>query len=434
MTGPPLNLPALEAAAKQGEPRAQFQLGLALFREGRPEEFRHWMQQAAGKDFPPALHRLGIWRLSQTMNPGELAEAKTLIVRAAELGFLPAVRAMIVIAARGVGVLPNWGEGISWLKKALQMRDPQAFREAGLLMADEEATSTLGQKLLTHAAMTGDPFGAYHLGLRLAWDETAKGVGAFWLQRANQAGHPLAAKTYRDMGAPPIERPESAPPPLSWTEAEAAISNLAEPEATPGGRMLFETPRAHTIEHALSPWECDYLIARAAPRLEPAHTSASVDQKQEASEYRDSSAAKFWVLTQDIVISRIERKIALAAESPLDYGEDLVVLNYKPGERYHPHCDGFHPDLPEQAAEIDLRGQRIRTALVYLNEDFEGGETRFLHPDAAFRGKKGEALVFENVTEDGAVDERSVHEGMPVTRGEKWLASKWLRDKSQTVV
>lgn len=432
--GPKPDLPALEAAARQGEPRAQFQLGLAHFREGRADEFRHWMQQAAGKEFPPALHRLGVWRLSQTMNAGELAEAKDLIVRSANLGFLPAVRAMIVISARGVGSLPNWDEAIAWLKTSLQMKDPQAFREAGLLLLEAPATRELGTKLLTHAALAGDPFGAFHIGLALAGDEAAKGVGAFWLHRAHQAGHPLAAKAYRELGSPPVNRPEAAAPPLVWAEAEAHISGLAEPLSVPAGRVLFDEPKARAIENVLAPWECDYLVARAAPRLERAQTSESAEQKSDASDYRDSSAAKFWVLGQDIVISRIERKLALAAESPLDFGEDVAVLNYKPGERYHPHCDGFHPDLPEQAAEIDLRGQRIRTILVYLNEDFEGGATRFLHPDAAFRGKKGEALVFENVTEEGAVDERSVHEGQPVTQGEKWLASKWLRDKSQVVI
>lgn len=425
---------ALENNARQGDCRAQFQLALLCFRSNRIDEFRHWLQQAASQEFPPALYRLGIWRLSQTVNPVELDEAKNLVVRAADLGFLQAVRAMIAISARGVGVLPDWDKAISWLKKALQMRDPQVFREAGLLLSDSETTSELGHKLLTHAAMARDVHAAYHLGCFLGCNSATVGIGAFWLNQANQSKHPLADIKYRELGSPDLVVPNTNIPPLVWADSELVISSLAEPVSVPTSQFVLETPRARSISGVLTPWECDYLIARAAPRLEPAHTSDSSEKKLEASEYRDSSATKFWVLAQDIIIARIERKLALAAESPLDYGEDLVVLNYKPGERYHPHCDGFHPDLPEQAAEIDLRGQRIRTILVYLNEDYEGGETRFLHGNATFRGKKGQALVFENVNEEGAVDERSVHEGMPVKIGEKWLASKWLRNKSQTVL
>jgi len=122
-----------------------------------------------------------------------------------------------------------------------------------------------------------------------------------------------------------------------------------------------------------------------------------------------------------------------AAETPVDYAEDLVVLNYKEDERYYPHCDSFLPELPEQAAEIERKGQRIRTCLVYLNEDFAGGETHFLHPEKKIRCPAGTALIFENINEEGDADEHSVHEGLPVTSGEKWLASKWFRDKSQVL-
>lgn len=434
MNAPPPDVRILENAAQQGDPRSQFQLALLCFRNNRMDEFRHWLQQSAGREFPPALHRLGIWRLSQTINPVELDEAKNLVVQAADRGFLQAVRAMIAITARGVGVLPDWDKAIFWLKKALQMRDPQVFREAGLLLSDLETTSELGCKLLTHAAMAGDAHAAYHLGCLLTASPPTVGIGAFWLNQANQSKHPLALMKYRELGSPEIITPNTSIPPLVWADSEEVISSLSEPVSVPASQVVLDMPRARSISGILAPWECDYLIARATPRLEPAQTSDSSEKKLEASEYRDSSATKFWVLSQDIVIARIERKLALASESPLDYGEDLVVLNYKPGERYHPHCDGFHPDLPEQAAEIDLRGQRIRTILVYLNEDYTGGKTRFLHTNTTFRGKKGQALVFENVNEEGAVDERSVHEGMPVNNGEKWLVSKWLRNKSQTVI
>ena len=183
----------------------------------------------------------------------------------------------------------------------------------------------------------------------------------------------------------------------------------------------------------MAKWECDYVIQRASRRLEPAQTSESVDQDQTGSEYRTNSAAKFWMMQQDIVLAMIDRKMSIAAETPVDFAEDLVVLHYQPGERYYAHCDAFLPELPEQGAEIDLRGQRIRTILVYLNDDFEEGETFFLYADKKIKLKTGDALIFENVTEEGDPDEHAVHEGLPVTQGQKWLASKWIRDKSQVI-
>ncbi len=223
-------------------------------------------------------------------------------------------------------------------------------------------------------------------------------------------------------------------PRLEWQNVDKKLSEISEPFTPKESTPVLTDPRVRTVDDVLDRWECDYIIQRAHPRLEPAQTSDSVDKGQDESDYRTNSAAKFWMLQQDIVLAMIDRKIAFAAETPVENAEDLVVLNYKPGERYYAHCDGFLPELPEQASEIELRGQRIRTILVYLNEEFEAGETHFLYPEKKIKLKPGNALVFENVTETGEPDEHSVHEGLPVKNGVKWLASKWIRDKSQVAI
>ena len=78
-----------------------------------------------------------------------------------------------------------------------------------------------------------------------------------------------------------------------------------------------------------------------------------------------------------------------------------------------------------------VKGQRIRTCLVYLNDDFEGGETEFPRLGIKFRGRTGEALVFDNVGPNGVGDMNTVHTGLPPMRGEKWLLSQWMRSKRQ---
>ncbi|HEU0134522.1 MAG TPA: 2OG-Fe(II) oxygenase, partial [Allosphingosinicella sp.] len=84
---------------------------------------------------------------------------------------------------------------------------------------------------------------------------------------------------------------------------------------------------------------------------------------------------------------------------------------------YKPHMDA----LPAEP------NQRILTALLYLSEDYEGGETSFPRTGLSYRGAAGDALIFSNVGADGRADPLALHAGLPVTRGTKYLASRWIR-------
>lgn len=429
------NIEAALVAAKAGNPEAQFQVALAALRQGNEQDFQHWMQQSAGQEFPPALFRLGTWRMSQTLSPSELDDAKGLVKKAANLGLVNAIRAMSVFSFRGAGNYPDWSEGMGWFKKALQLGDARAYREAALLLQHNPGNEGHTKALLMHAANAGDVIACYHLGC-LMMEAPLKDIqdeGLFWLGLSLKGGHVLAAREMEPFRERTIRQPVGNLPELNLHEIEAKLSEVSEPFTALDSQTLLEDPKARKVKNVLAKWECDYVIQRAARRLEPAQTSESVDQNQTASEYRTNSAAKFWMMQQDVVLAMIDRKMSLAAENPVDFAEDLVVLHYNPGERYFAHCDGFLPDLPEQAAEIDLKGQRIRTILIYLNDDYEDGETYFLFPDKKIKLKTGDALIFENVTEEGDPDEHAVHEGLPVSTGQKWLASKWIRDKSQVI-
>jgi hypothetical protein len=76
---------------------------------------------------------------------------------------------------------------------------------------------------------------------------------------------------------------------------------------------------------------------------------------------------------------------------------------------------------------VAVHGQRAMTVLIYLNDDYEGGETAFPVLGRGFKGRKGDALVFWNLMPDGAPDYRTAHIGRAPTRGEKWLFSQWVR-------
>jgi prolyl 4-hydroxylase len=109
--------------------------------------------------------------------------------------------------------------------------------------------------------------------------------------------------------------------------------------------------------------------------------------------------------------------------------EMTAVLHYAPGQEFVPHFDFLDTDVPAYARDIAARGQRAATFLIYLNDDYEGGETEFPKLDWRCKGRKGDAILFWNLTPEGAPDERMLHAGLPPTKGEKWLLSQWLRQK-----
>ncbi len=148
---------------------------------------------------------------------------------------------------------------------------------------------------------------------------------------------------------------------------------------------------------------------------------------------RTNLNAAFSISDTDLVVQLIRARAALAAGVPLDHLEPPEVLNYSQGEQYRLHVDFFHPSLPHFADIIRERGQRTRTLLIYLNGDYSGGETEFPKLGIKFRGLQGEALLFENVNAAGEGDMRTLHAGTPVTAGNKWLFSQWMRNKRQPV-
>jgi prolyl 4-hydroxylase len=111
---------------------------------------------------------------------------------------------------------------------------------------------------------------------------------------------------------------------------------------------------------------------------------------------------------------------------PIEHFEIAKLLHYKPGETFGRHSDFLQPGMHE---EIEARGQRVATFLVYLSDDYDGGETEFTEVGFKFKARKGDALMFVNVDANGATDPLSLHAGLPTIRGEKWVLSQWLRGK-----
>lgn len=183
--------------------------------------------------------------------------------------------------------------------------------------------------------------------------------------------------------------------------------------------VIRTSPYVARVEGLLSVEDCTYLIDRIGARVQPSLVVDPRDGRRVPNPVRDSHGTNISPIDEDVAIHAINRRIAAVTATEWAQGEPLHLLRYEPGQQYRPHLDAL-PGVPNQ---------RILTLLVYLNDDYEGGETRF-KDGLTFRGATGDALIFANLRHDGTPDPRTEHAGLPVARGTKWLATRWIRARS----
>ncbi|HYI64069.1 MAG TPA: 2OG-Fe(II) oxygenase [Allosphingosinicella sp.] len=187
--------------------------------------------------------------------------------------------------------------------------------------------------------------------------------------------------------------------------------------ATLVGEVVSTSPHLTMFRGLFSAEECRYLIEAAAPMLAPSVVVDPGTGRQRPDPVRISDSAGFTLPLENPAIHALNQRIAAASGTRAAQGEPLQVLRYPPGGEYKPHFDA----IPGFA------NQRIMTMLVWLNAGYEGGETMFMKPRLKVRGAPGDALLFRNARPDGTRDDDAAHAGLPVTRGEKLIASRWIR-------
>jgi len=123
----------------------------------------------------------------------------------------------------------------------------------------------------------------------------------------------------------------------------------------------------------------------------------------------------------------LEQALANITRIPVIQGEKLQLLHYQPGQFYSPHQDWFKTDT--LVTNLSQYGQRIATCVVYLNDTTVGGETRFPKLNISIKPKAGSAVYFEYTNINGQSTDLCLHSSEPVIEGEKWVLTKWLRQK-----
>ncbi|WP_430300402.1 2OG-Fe(II) oxygenase [Ramlibacter paludis] len=185
-------------------------------------------------------------------------------------------------------------------------------------------------------------------------------------------------------------------------------------------------PRVVVFGGLLSDEECEQLIELAKPRLARSLTVATKTGGEEVNADRTSNGM-FFQRGENELVRRIEQRIARLVNWPEENGEGLQILQYGPGAEYKPHYDYFDPAEPGTPTIVKRGGQRVGTLVMYLAEPEKGGGTVFPDVHLEVAPRKGNAVFFSY--ERPHPSTRTLHGGQPVIEGEKWIATKWLRER-----
>lgn len=216
---------------------------------------------------------------------------------------------------------------------------------------------------------------------------------------------------------------------IAWKSVAAAI-DLASWDRAPAANVLSDEPRVSTFPGFIRKEICEFLISLTPGRLEPAKVYDPVNREDIIAAHRNNTLATFDVHSVELAHVLVQARMAAACGIPARHMEAPSVLHYDPGEQIADHFDFVDPkSTPDYAGEIARNGQRIITFIVYLNENYDGGETAFPRLGFSHKGSTGEGIYFVNALADLTPDLRMLHAGCPTTRGEKWIVTQFIRSR-----
>lgn len=197
--------------------------------------------------------------------------------------------------------------------------------------------------------------------------------------------------------------------------------------------MDLENPRVRVYQNFLTEAECDAMVEDCRDRLRPNGVVDAATGEDVRHEARTSEGTFYDVGANDL-IKKIEHRAHLLSGVPVHHCEGIQILRYGIGAEYKPHYDYFDPTTAGYSKILQRQGQRIVTLIFYLNTCPEGGETIFPKLGIKVAAVKGTAVLFHNTFPDGSLVTDSLHGGCPVVQGEKWIGTKWMRERPYTHV
>ena len=193
--------------------------------------------------------------------------------------------------------------------------------------------------------------------------------------------------------------------------------------------IRLDRPLVEVYDNFLSPSECRWLIDTMTPKVVPSTVVQNQTGNSVSSTDRTSSGSYFQKGVYPEVTA-IETRVSFLTGIPVENFEGMQVLRYEVGELYIPHWDYFYEDQPSFERLAGKSGNRIATALLYLNDVTAGGSTTFPNVGLSVFPRQGQLLYFRYDHADKEVNKLTLHGGDPVKAGTKWVATLWARPRS----
>jgi hypothetical protein len=411
---------ALHARAQAGDLEAKYLLGRLHAGQEQFSRARRYLREAADAGHAGAITELGLFALFGIGMPPDIALALETLERAERQGSGEASYQLALMGWCDSYVAFDPKRIAERLRIAAQRAHPPALRAAALMLASAGAESGLIEHCLARAVLGGDAVAAYLLGLR--WRVHAPGQARALLRAASERGITRAGVLADSIDAP-HQAPKLEPGDITLPELTLAARPLPAP------RVHISSPLVETYDEVYSVEECEYIIALGEPQVAKSVVMNDVTGELTRNTHRTSSDHSFYTFEEDFGLRWLQWRMLQLLGVPMQNAEHLDLLRYLPGEEYKPHRDYLPPTAPGMKPFPDQPGQRVHTIFSYLCDVARGGETEFLLLGIRIAPQRGRVVHFVNVLADGEPDARTLHAGLPVIEGTKWLATLWTRQR-----
>lgn len=437
-----MDLASLQNAADSGQPNDQYNLGV-YFLSAPPDErdivrARELFELAAAQEFAPAMSALGYLFLRDQQSAGSLNQATGWFRQSAVLGFDEAQYRLAELSIAGLAGDTPADVAVDWFEKSAEQGHAEAqcqlaySLEHGIGRSTAPAAAT---RWYARALAKDSPRALFEVGCRYRAGYTVAqdAVRALACFLRSSRGKYLAAgwaveSMRADLSPDQIEASSRlAADPLELRDDAICA---ADPRPVPAPVVESWSPRVFRFPRLLEPGECGHLVQYALPYLQPSRVFQRGTGAQVASGGRRSASVSLTNPLRDLVIWNIEQRLARLSLLPPAHGEPFTILRYSPGDEYRHHYDFFDPDVRGHDRALERGGQRMATFMIYLKSVVDGGTTDF--PDAGIEiaPVQGDGLLFFNTKPDGSLDRLTRHAGRIVDADEKWVATRWIREKA----
>lgn len=312
---------------------------------------------------------------------------------------------------------------------------------------DLDATTALGTRLLVGRDAPFEPQEGVRL-ISLAVERgdaqamsvmaTLKGAGA-WVQpswddsinllgRAAEGGSQDARAQLLLIAGDPVLAAQARQAPASpgiWQQLRKSVD--LEKWVTPEpAKQVWDWPKIWTAEKFATPELCQWLIGRSLGKFTPSMMFNGKRPVFLAS--RTCSDFSFAVVEGGVALLLLRTRVSLVTGLGIDQMEPPQIFHYALGQEIKAHYDSLYDGKHGYGPEGTYRGDRLATFLMWLNDDYDGGELEFVKVGFKYRGRAGDGIFFASMRE-GKPDAKSLHGAGVITRGEKFILSQWIHDR-----